>query len=238
MGRERELVETFVQLAERLVGDYAVDEFLHMLTERSGDLVGAAAVGVMLSDEDGSLRLASASTEDMHALELFEMQEQQGPCWDAFHTGEQVIEADLEGAEERWPEFVPRALEMGLRSVHAFPLRLRGRNVGALNVFFEDAGSFSDIDINMLQALADVATVAIVQARAGREATELTGQLQGALDSRVVIEQAKGIVAEQDGVALDEAFLRLRRFARDRNLRLREVAEHVAEHRSYPSVPS
>ncbi|MBW3619104.1 MAG: GAF and ANTAR domain-containing protein [Actinobacteria bacterium] len=233
MERERHLAGTFVELAEQLVGDYAVEDFLHLLVERCGELVGAAAVGVMLSDEYGSLRIASASTEDMRALELLEMQQQQGPCYEAYDTGEQVIEADISGAHDRWPDFTPRALDLELRSVHAFPMRLRGQTIGALNVFFHEPGGFDEIDIHTLQALADVATIAIVQERAGRESSVLAGQLQQALDSRVVIEQAKGILAGEDE-DLNAAFVRLRSYSRDRNLRLRDVAQHVVEHRSLP----
>lgn len=234
MERERQLAETFVVLADTLVSGYEVEDFLHTLAERSAAVVGAAAVGVLLADEDGTLRLASASTDEMEALELLEMQQEQGPCWEAYRHGEQVIETDLQNARDRWPTFTPQALELGFGSVHAFPLKLRGRTLGALNVFFERPGRFSEADIHTLQALADVATIAIVQERSGRESSQLAEQLQGALDSRVVIEQAKGILAATSGEDLRSAFERLRGNARTRNARLRDVAQHVVDHRELP----
>lgn len=229
MDRETKLARAFVELVDTLIDDYDLGEYLHLLTHRCADLVRATAVGVLLIDEAGHLRLASASTEDMRALELFEMQSEEGPCFEAFRSGVQVNEQDLAGAGERWRRFTPRAYALGFRSVHAFPLRVRDRTLGALNVFFDRRGPFSEADILALQALADVAAIGIVQQRSAQEAIDVAGQLQTALDSRVVIERAVGILIERLNVSARDAFESLRRYSRNNNERLRAVAQAVVD---------
>lgn len=246
MGREQLLVETFVDIVEYLVRGEDVDEFLRMVAERSAAVVSAAAVGIMLTDRSGTLRLASASTDAMHALEAFEIQSEEGPCFDAYTHGEQVIGTHLNatGAVERWPTFTPRALELGFGSVHAFPLRSQGQRLGALNVFFDTTGRFDESDVTTLQALADVASLSLIQFAERRHAAEVTDQLQTALDSRVVIEQAKGILSHDADISLSEAFTIIRACARNGQRSLRSVAEHVVQHRQLPppcpdsSIPS
>lgn len=228
MDREKKLAQTFVELVDTLVDDYDLGEYLHLLTYRCADLVDAGAVGVLLTDAEGNLQVASASTEDMHALELFEMQNEEGPCYDAFRSGEQVVEHDLGGAE-RWSRFTPKARELGFRSVHAFPLRVREERMGALNVFFFETGPFSEADVLALQALADVAAIAILRQRSVQEVTDVAGQLQIALDSRVVIEQAVGVLVARLGTGTREAFEVMRRYARDNNKRLHDVAQDIVD---------
>lgn len=236
MGREQLLAWTFVDIVEYLVHGEDVDEFLRMLADRCADLVAAEAVGIMLTDRSATLRLASASTDDMQALEVFEVQSEEGPCFDAYVRGEQVIETALDAtaAAERWPRFTPRALELGFGSVHAFPLRSQGQRLGALNVFYASAGRFDDTDVTILQALADVTSLSLVQSAERRRANEVTDQLQTALDSRVVIEQAKGILSHDAGVSMAEAFAAIRTCARENQRSLRAVAEHLVAHRRLP----
>lgn len=229
MERESRLARTFVELADTLLDDYDVNEFLQRLTERCEVLVEASAVGVLLTGEESKLRLAAASTDDMRALELFELQQAEGPCYEAFLSGDQVRADDLEDETERWAQFTPRALELGYRSVHGFPLRLRQQRLGALNVFFDRPGPFSEADILALQALGDVATIGILQQRVVHESTELSTQLQTALDSRVVIERAVGILVERRGLGTQEAFDWIRGHARDNNQRLRAVAQAIVD---------
>jgi GAF domain-containing protein len=169
------------------------------------------------------LQLLSSTSESMRTLELFELQQQEGPCVDCHVLGEPVVIEDLE-ASERWPLFAPRALEQGFRSVYALPLRLRGATIGALNLFRIEPGAAEPSDVRAAQALADMATIGLMQQRAVHEARELAGQLQLALHSRVIIEQAKGLLAERLSCELEEAFQLIRTYARNRNLRLREVA--------------
>lgn len=238
MGRERLLAKTFVELTGSLLRGLDVEEFLRVLAERCAKLVEAEAVGVMLADREDTLRLASASTSDMHALELFEIQSEQGPCYEAYVQGEQVMEADLarEAARQRWPRFTPRAREMELQSVHAFPLRFQDRTIGALNVFCREPGRFHETDSHILQALADVATLALIQSAERRRADTLTDQLQYALDSRVLFEQAKGILAAVRDLSTEDAFEAMRVCSRDSQQPLRTVAEHVLQHRDLPAT--
>ncbi|GLZ00694.1 GAF and ANTAR domain-containing protein [Actinoplanes sp. NBRC 103695] len=219
------LATIFVEVADTLVDEFDLLDFLHMLTARATSLVGAPATGLMLADERGRLEFVAGSDENVRLVELFQLQNDQGPCLEAFRTGRPVINVDLEAATERWPRFATRAAEAGFRSVHAFPLRLRTKVIGALNVFGDTTGgNFDPADVPIMQALADVATIGLIQERAIRRSEALTEQLQGALNSRIVIEQAKGALAQVQDISVDEAFRRIRAYARSNNLRLTEVA--------------
>ena len=221
------LSRVFVEVADTLVADFDLIEFLHKLAEHTAAVSDAASVGLMLADEAGELHYMAASTESAKHLELFQLQHAAGPCLDCFRTGEPVTVADMSGADSRWPAFAASAREAGIRSVHAFPMRLRDRVIGALNVFDEDPMPFRPEDIKVVQALADVATIAIIQERAISRAETLTEQLQGALNSRIVIEQAKGMIAHRHGVDVDTAFERLRAHARRSQLRLADLAREI-----------
>jgi GAF domain-containing protein len=222
------LAKIFVEVADTLVDEFDLIEFLHMLADRTADLVGASAVGLLLADQRGRLEFLAASDENTKLLELFQVQNREGPCLDAFRTATPVINADLAEASARWPRFAPRATAAGFRSVHAFPLRLRSEVIGALNVFGTEPGSTLDeIDVPIVQALADVATIGLLQERTIRRGETLTEQLQGALNSRIVIEQAKGAIAQAHGVSVDEAFTLMRDYARRTNRRLGDVAHTI-----------
>ncbi len=233
------LAKIFVEVSDTLVDEFDLIDFLHMLTVRTTDLVGAAAAGLLLADQRGRLEFMAASDENTALLELFQVQNSEGPCLDAFRTATPVINADLPAATGRWPRFAPRATAAGFRSVHAFPLRLRRDVIGALNVFGVDTGrSLDDADVPIVQALADVAAIGLLQERAIRRGELLTEQLQGALNSRIVIEQAKGAVAQAHGISVDEAFRLIRSFARRNNRRLGEVAQTIVTDPSGPSMVS
>ena len=224
--REAALVEAFVRLADTLVDDYDVIELFHGLCADCVALLQADAAGLLLTDQRESLQVVSASTEQAHLIELFQLQSQQGPCLDCFRTSVPVRADDL-STESRWPEFGARAREHGFGAVHALPMRLRGQTIGALNLFHRQPLVMGDADLNVGQALADVATIAILSDRNTRERELLTEQLQAALTSRVVIEQAKGVLAERAAIGLDEAFTRLREHARRTNQRLSDLARAV-----------
>jgi GAF domain-containing protein len=226
MSTERLLAETFVELADTLVADFDIVDFLHTLANRSADLFEAAEAGVMLGDQRGGLRVMASSSERARLMELFELQNEQGPCLDSFRSGEPTYSEDILG-EERWPLFTVAAKEAGFRSVHSFPLRFRSEIIGALNVFRTKPGLLQKEDLLAAQAMADIATISILQERALREAKVLADQLQRALNSRVVIEQAKGVLAERAQIKLDDAFNLLRTYARNHNLRLHDVATAV-----------
>lgn len=227
---ERALSDTLVELADTLVSDYDLADFLDRLLGHAVAAVGGAGGGVMLARDPGqepiALELLASTNERVRSLEVFELQRNEGPCVDSFREGVQVFEANLP-ASRRWPLFTPAALELGFHSVFAFPMRLRGQVIGSLNLF---RGQSQDVDpdgVAMAQAYADMATIGILQQRAAREARDLAANLQGALNSRVVIEQAKGVLAERVGYEMDEAYQAMRWYARQNNLRMREVAAGV-----------
>jgi len=209
-----DLSEFFVRVADTLVDDFDVVDFLDTLTSQAATVSGAAAVGLVLSDHQGRVRFMAASNESGKMLELLQIQNEEGPCLDCLTTGIPVVNADLAHATDRWPRFAPRAIEAGFQSVHAFPMRLRSEVIGALNLFGSEDAHFEADEVRVVQALADVATIAILQERSLARAETLTEQLQGALNSRVVIEQAKGALAYADGITTAEAFDVMRARAR------------------------
>jgi GAF domain-containing protein len=234
LPRERRLVEALVALSDTLVNDYDVNELLHLLVQSCVTILDMEACGVLLTDPDGRLCLAAASSRDMRMLELFEMQQKEGPCYDAFTSSQPVAEKDLTWAAQRWRRFGPEAQALGLGAVYAFPMRLRGQVIGALNMFQSEPGRFAEADVRAGQALADITTIGILHERRVVAAEQLAAQLQHALHSRVVIEQAKGVLSERLGMEMDEAFSVLRRYSRSRNRRLREVAAEVVGGSSGP----
>jgi GAF domain-containing protein len=224
--RERLLARTFLRLADTLVDDFDVVDFLHRLSADSVDILGAEAAGVMLDDGRGGLRLIASSEERMRLLELFELQAAQGPCMDAFRTGA-TLQADEAEGHRRWPGFADVAGDVGFRLMCAVPLQLRGRVIGALNLFRESDTSFTDTELVVAQAMAEVAAIGLLQQRALSDGRLLAEQLQTALQSRVVIEQAKGMISEYLGVTIDDAFQVLRKRARDHNYKLTQLARDV-----------
>jgi transcriptional regulator with GAF, ATPase, and Fis domain len=227
--RERQLVETFVEVADTLVDDFDVIDLLLTLAGRCVRLLDVDAAGIMLIDQRGHLHAAAASTESARLVELFELQSDAGPCVDCCRTGIPVVNADLEANAERWPRFAEAARESGFVAVHALPLRLRHTVIGALNLFSAGSRELTEDDVRVGQGLADVATIGILAQRSLHQAELLAEQLQSALNSRIVIEQAKGVLAERRQISVDEAFTLLREHARRHNLRLSDVAREVAE---------
>lgn len=223
------LTEVFVEMADTLVDDFDVIDFLHGLTERCVELLGVTAAGLMLTDERDRLQVIAASTEKTRLLELFQLQTEQGPCIDCFRSGEPVSVADLPTFADRWPHFTSAAGEVGFASVHALPMRLRTEVIGALNLFHTEPGALDDEKQRIGQALADVATIGLLQQRAIQHRDSVTEQLQTALNSRVLIEQAKGALAERLDLEVNEAFILLRSEARSRNRRLSDFAKAVLE---------
>jgi GAF domain-containing protein len=218
------LSDTFVDLADTMVADFDVIDFLHMLTDRSVQLFAASAAGVVLADPRGELRVAAASSEKAGLLELFQLQNDQGPCLECFRTGRPVTAPDLADQAQRWPRFAHAALQAGFRTVEALPMRLRDQVIGALNLFRAEPGAFDPADLRIAQALADVATIGLLHERNVRRRETVAEQLQSALNSRVVIEQAKGKLAERRGIDMDRAFTMLREYARNSNQHLTDVA--------------
>ncbi len=226
--REQMLAQTFVELADTLVADFDVVDFLHGLADRCVRLLDVDAAGLMLADQRGSLRVVASSSEQARLVELFQLQYAEGPCLECFQTGLPVSEANLATAGRRWPSLVPAAAEAGFGAVQALPMRLRDEVIGAINLFRKAPGGLDETGLRVGQALADVATIGLLQERYFRHQEVLAEQLQGALNSRVAIEQAKGMLAERLGLDMDKAFTLLRGQARAQNRRLAEVATAVA----------
>jgi len=229
MPRETMLARTLVELADTLVADFDVVEVLTLLTDGCIDVLDVGAAGLMLVAPEGDLRVMAASSEAMRVLELLELQSQEGPCLDCYRTGQPIVNQDLATVNGRWPRFAAEALAAGFHSVHALPMRLRGTVIGALNLLHIEPGEMRHADIAAAQAMADVATIAILQHRATLEAQVINEQLNHALTSRIVIEQAKGIIAERAGLHMEQAFSTLRTHARNHNLRLVDVARDVID---------
>jgi GAF domain-containing protein len=232
---EIQLSDVFVEMADTLVDDFDVIEFLHVLTERCVQLLGVSAAGLLLTDQQGTLQVVAASSERTRLLELFQLQTDQGPCVDCFRTGQPVSVVDLP-AVGRWPRFTAAAAEVGFAAVHALPMRLRAEVIGALNLFDTHPGALDGGKLRVGQALADVATIGLLQQRAIHRRDILTEQLQTALNSRVLIEQAKGVLAERLHVDVGEAFALLRDGARSHNRRLSDLAQGIVDG-SEPVVP-
>jgi GAF domain-containing protein len=224
MTREADVVQALVEMADTLVDDYDVVDLLTGLADRCVSLLDVSAAGVMLASPEGSLGLVASSSEAMRLLELFELQTQEGPCLDAFRTGQSVEHENLQAGSGRWPSFSAAALQAGFASALALPLRLREATLGALNLLRVTRTPMDEADIIVARAFADLATLSIIQHRTAAEVQRLNEQLSAALTSRVVIEQAKGVIAERADVDLAEAFSRLRSYARNHNRRLTDVA--------------
>jgi GAF domain-containing protein len=238
MPREAVLARTLVELADTLVDHFDVVELLTLLTDRCVEVLDVAAAGLMLVAPEGDLRVVASSSEEMRLVELFELQSQEGPCLDCYRTGEPVLNQNLARDYGRWPRFGPVALEAGFRSVHAVPMRLRGVTIGALNLFRDHEGLLEEADVIAAQALADVATIAILQHRAAIQAHNVVDQLNHALNSRIVIEQAKGVLAERTHLDMNAAFTWLRNHARNHNLLLVDVAQSVIDGTVAPARPA
>ena len=221
------LADVFVEMADTLIDEFDLVDFLHNLADHAVGVSGAASAGLMLADQNDALHFMAASSEDARHLELFQLQHSEGPCLECFRNHEPVSITDLAQETRRWPDFAPGAVKAGVRSVHAFPMRLRDRVIGALNVFGEEPLPLGPEDVRVVQAMADVATIAILQERAIASAELLTEQLQGALNSRIVIEQAKGVISRDHGVTVDAAFAALRGYARTNHIRLVDLAHDV-----------
>ena len=217
-----------MELADTLVADFDVIDFLQVVAARCVELLEVAAAGLVLADQSGSLVTVAASDERARLLELFEAQNDEGPCRDCYRLGVAVVNVDLEEARTRWPRFAPQAIAAGFGSANALPLRLRSQVVGSLNLFHAGPGGLGSEQLRLAQALADAATIGILQQRTIRHGEVAAAQLQTALTSRVVIEQAKGVLAERLQMSTDDAFGVLRTAARSRNRLLSEVAREVA----------
>ncbi len=235
-GHQLRLVRALVGFADTLVSDYDVVDLAQSLVQTCVDLLGVDAAGLMLSDQHGELAVLASSDAQTRALELFQLQSHQGPCLECFKTGQPISVADLATQRQRWPQFTPTAHEHGYAAGDALPLRLRDEVIGALNLFRTTPGQLAELDRQVAQALADTATIGILHERAIQYHGTVVEQLQTALNSRIVIEQAKGILAERGRLSTTEAFTRLRAHARTHHIRLSDLAAAVATRDLDPDI--
>lgn len=228
---DRRVREVFIELADTLVDDFDIIEFLDRLTVRCGELLGVTACGILLADPQGVLNLVAASSAEARLVELTQLQNSEGPCLEAFRTGRPIQRADLYDDDPRWPQFTAAARDAGFASVQALPMRLRDAVIGAVNLLSDRAEPLDDDTIALGQALADAATVGILNQRALVKQEEISQQLQNALNSRILIEQAKGYLTHSLGVGVDEAFSALRDYSRSNHRRMTDVATDIVQGR-------
>ena len=229
-------MEALVTMAGSLLAGDDITDLLNRLTTDCTRLVDVSAAGLLLADRRGTLHVLAASSHDAAELEAFQAQRSQGPCHDCYQDGRPVLVADVAAEADRWPEFVPVALQHGARSVHAVPLRLRDQVLGALGLFGPGPGELDERDLRLAQALADVATISIIQDRVAADRDAVNEQLQTALDSRVLLEQAKGVLAQSGGLGMPDAYAVLVRYARDHNLKLAHLSRALVERAVPPAV--
>jgi GAF domain/ANTAR domain len=234
--RETRVLDAVVSLVDSLLGDFDVVDLLTELTERCAQLLDVASAGLLLADPLDQLRLLAATTEETRNLELFQLQADEGPCVDCYFTGQPVSVADLEAEADRWPRFVPAALDAGFASVHAVPMRAAGIVMGALGLFGARPGALDDADLLVGQTLAHIAAVAILQEHPLSPSTVMQ-QLRNALTSRVHVEQAKGFLRESLDVSVEQAFQLLRDYAHTHGDHLTDVARALmTDRRSRPAL--
>jgi GAF domain-containing protein len=225
--REGRILETFAVLADSLVADYDIVDLLQTLVERCQELLSISQAGILLADGEGELHVVASTDERSGLIELMQLGPDGGPCVECYRSGSAVAVPDLALVAGTWTQFHAEATEQGFHAVHAFPLRLRRATIGSLNLFGDETGSMTEIDTVAAQAMADVATIGIMQQRALAESDVVRNQLQHALDSRVVIEQAKGVVSYSHRIPVDEAFTRIRSYARSNGMQLTMVAQQI-----------
>jgi GAF domain-containing protein len=223
-SREQRITAAFVTVADTLIADYDVIDLLHSLVDVCANVLDVSGGGLLLADESGQLQLVASTSERADFVEVMQLAAGVGPCVDCFGSGMPVSVGDIQADGARWPVFQKAALQQGFHSVYATPLRLRGQVLGAMNLFRASVGELNAADAAVAQALADVATIGILQERSIRETGIVTEQLQRALESRILIEQAKGVLSATGQMTVDEAFEALRTYARRNNLTLRAVA--------------
>jgi len=227
--REHRLNSAFVRVADTLTADFDIIDLLHTLLHECTQILDVQAGGIMLADGSGDLQLMASTSESADFVEIMQLNAGSGPCVDCFALGTAVSVADIESSGARWPAFRSAARQHGFVSVYAVPMRLRGRVLGTMNLFGTSAGALGAEDAAVAQALADVATIGILQERSIRETIIVADQLQRVLSSRILVEQAKGVLSATGGIDVEAAFLLIREYARANNLTLRAVAEGVTE---------
>lgn len=228
--RETRVLSAVVRLVDTLLDDFDVVDLLTELTEQCAELLDVASAGFLLADPLQRLHLLAATSEQTREVELFQLQAEEGPCVDCYRTGEPVLVADVATQVERWPQFVPTAIDAGFASVHAVPMRAAGSVLGALGLFGTQPGELTEADRLVSQTLAHIACVAVLQEHPPTLSTVLP-PLRAALAGRVLVEQAKGFLSETLGVSVERAFTLLRHYSRAQGQHLTDVARRLMRDR-------
>jgi len=228
---QQRLLETFVKLADTLIDDYDVVDLLQVLVDTCRDVLDTTAAGILLADSRGELEVVASTSEASRLVEIMQLSAEQGPCIESYRSGRSVSVPDIEVSKDEWWQFRGSALAQGFRSMDALPLRLRDTTIGTLNLLRSEPGAAPEDTIRAAQAFADVATIGILHERSLRESSVVQEQLQNALNSRILIEQAKGVIAHQHTVSVDEAFALLRGYARTNQRGIAEVAADIVGRR-------
>ena len=227
--KETRLLQTFAGLADTLVDGYDIVDLLQLLVDSCSELLDTTAAAILLAGPSGELDVMASTSEASRLVELIQLSAEAGPCVESFRTGEVVSVPDIAASPEQWSRFRDSAIAQGFASVHAVPMRLRDNTIGTLNLLRDQPGDLDEQDRIAARAFADVATIGILHERSLRETTLLAEQLQGALSSRVIIEQAKGVVAYTNGVTTEQAFELIRRYARSHQLGISQVAARLVD---------
>jgi GAF domain-containing protein len=227
VDREADLVSVFVQLADSLQTTREVVDTMDVLVQGSTSFTSAAEAGIMLVGADGKLHVIASTSERAVDVEEAQLGASEGPCLDAFQTGESVEVPDIAAERERWPRFTAVAGDRGFRAAHATPLRLRNHALGGINLFSLENGALSNRDTVLVQAMAEMATISIVNTQLAQRSASINDQLQRALDTRVIIEQAKGVLAERHNIGMDGSFALIRNHSRTTGTKLREIADQI-----------
>ena len=235
MANETLVIATLVEMADNLIEESDVIDLVTLLSHRCAEALDVDAAGVMLASPEGELQYLASSSESMRLLEVFQIQADEGPCIDCFNSGTAIVNHALTLEDGRWPRFAPVALAAGFASVHCLPLRLRGRTIGALNLFRTRQGWLDSYEVTLAQSMADLATITLIQHQAAADAKVLNLQLSYALNSRIIIEQAKGMVGQATNCDLDEAFALIRSYARNHNIGLTALSTSLVEGTFSPS---
>lgn len=237
MGRENQLSDAFVGLADTLGDDFDMVDLFERLAGHCVALTGADAAGIMMSDGRGRLRVIAASDQGAAFLELFQLPAGMGPCLDTYTGGQSVIAAPIEACAERWPELVPAVLAAGFRAVATVPLRLHDQVIGGVNLFYASPDPSTEEDLHLAQALSDVAAFAMLRWPPQRaSAEEVLGRIQATITNKVAVEQAKGALAQFGGLSIADAGDALRTYAHTRRLRVTDVARAIVRRTLAPGA--
>ncbi|MGW0903191.1 ANTAR domain-containing protein [Streptomyces sp. NPDC002853] len=238
MSREQHIARTFVELADTLVEDFDVIDFLHQMTVRCQELLDVTDAAVFLAHPNLNLHSPAPCDPSPALQDVVDAACRQGPAVDAHRTTRPVASLRLVDAAARWPQFTPHLLNAGYTLATALPMRLRQDNIGSLLLLHTGDRALNPDDLALAQALADAATIGLIQARTIRQQHTVNEQLHGALQSRIIIEQAKGVLAARSNVTLNQAFDVLRRYARQHRILLSRVARDVIESGLTPAISS